>query len=149
MGYVIGADVGSQSVKALLMDSEGTSVATAAVEYGMEHPAAGWAEQDPGEWRAGLATAVRAVLSSGGVASSDVEAVALASQVDGLVPVDGDLEPLRPAIIWLDRRATAQSSALCAAVGEHELTTRTGLNPDSSHTAPKAMWVRDVEPDVY
>lgn len=149
MGYVIGADVGSQSVKALLMDSEGTQVATAAAEYEMRHPAAGWAEQDPRAWRDGLAAAVRAVLATAALAPDDVEALALACQVDGLVALDGDLDPLRPAIIWLDRRASAQSDTLCAAVGEAELTARTGLNPDASHTAPKAMWLRDVEPDVY
>lgn len=149
MGYVIGAEIGSQSVKALLMDSEGTKVAAATHSHGMHHPAAGWAEQDPHEWRAGLASAVRAVIASASVAAGDVDAIALASQVDGLVALDGNLEPLRPAIIWLDRRASAQSAALCAAVGENELITRTGLNPDASHTAPKAMWVRDAEPDVY
>jgi len=149
MGYVIGADVGSQSVKALLMDSEGVEVGAAAVECDMHHPAAGWAEQDPLDWRRALAGAVRTVTSAAGVAPGAVDALALACQVDGLVAVGADLEPLRPAIIWLDRRATTQSAALCAAVGEHELTSRTGLNPDASHTAPKAMWLRDAEPEIY
>ena len=70
----------------------------------------------------------------------------LACQVDGLVALDARLRPVRPAIIWLDRRATDQSAALADAVGEPELVGRTGLNPDASHVAPKAMWLRDVEP---
>ena len=73
----------------------------------------------------------------------------LACQVDGLVALDARLRPLRPAIIWLDRRATDQSAALAEAVGEPELVGRTGLNPDASHIAPKAMWLRDVEPEHY
>ena len=75
--------------------------------------------------------------------------LALACQVDGLVAVDERLRALRPAIIWLDRRATDQSARLSDAVGEDELITRTGLNPDASHTAPKAMWLRDEEPEHY
>jgi xylulokinase len=75
--------------------------------------------------------------------------LALACQVDGLVALDDDRRPLRPAIVWLDRRATAQSARLAAAAGESALFARTGLNADASHMAPKAMWMRDVEPDRY
>jgi xylulokinase len=149
MGYVIGADVGSQSVKALLMDPDGAELATAGVACRMQHPAAGWAEQDPRDWRTALGGAVRAVTREAGVPAREVEALALASQVDGLVALDADLNPLRPAIIWLDRRATAQSDALREAAGEDALVARTGLNPDASHSAPKAMWLRDEEPEIY
>jgi xylulokinase len=149
MGYIIGADVGSQSVKALLMDPDGQTIATAASPCSMQHPAAGWAEQDPHEWQRALATAVRTVIAETGLRSGAVDAIALASQVDGVVAVDAALEPLRPAIIWLDRRATTQTAALGEAVGEPALAKRTGLNLDASHTAPKAMWLRDEEPEVY
>jgi xylulokinase len=149
MGHVIGADVGSQSVKALLMDPDGVTVATASAPCSMSHPSAGWAEQQPDEWKRALAAVARDVREQAGIARADVEALALACQVDGLVALDSELEALRPAIIWLDRRATRQSERLCAAAGEHELVTRTGLNPDASHTAPKAMWLRDAEPEVY
>src|SRR6185437_6003009 len=81
--------------------------------------------------------------------SGEVAMLGLACQVDGLVAVDERLRALRPAIIWLDRRATAQSARLSATVGEGALIERTGLNPDASHTAPKAMWLRDEEPEHY
>jgi xylulokinase len=149
MGYVIGADVGSQSVKALVMDADGAEVATATAACSMTHPAAGWAEQQPEEWKRALAGAVREARARAGIARDEVEMLALASQVDGLVALDANLDALRPAIIWLDRRATRQSAALCDAVGEVELVTRTGLNPDASHTAPKAMWLRDQEAELY
>jgi xylulokinase len=92
---------------------------------------------------------VRAARERASVARDDVDVIALACQVDGLVAVDADLNALRPAIIWLDRRATRQSDALRDAVGEDELVARTGLNPDASHTAPKAMWLRDQEAEIY
>jgi xylulokinase len=149
VGYVIGVDVGSQSVKALLVDELGTAVASASAPCGMSHPAPGWAEQQPDEWTRALAQAVREVRSSAGVGRDDVEMLGLACQVDGLVALDADLNPLRPAIIWLDRRATSQAAALSEAAGEAELVTRTGLNPDASHTAPKAMWFCEEEPELY
>ena len=149
MGYVIGIDVGSQSVKAGLFDDAGTAVAEASAPCEMSHPCSGWAEQDPADWERGIARTVRELRERAGVGASDVEMLALASQVDGLVAVDGRLRALRPAIIWLDRRATEQSDRLSDAVGEDELIIRTGLNPDASHTAPKAMWLRDEEPEQY
>ena len=149
MGYVIGIDVGSQSVKAGLFDDAGTSVAEASAPCEMRHPCSGWAEQDPADWERGIARAVRELRERARVGASDVEVLALACQVDGLVAVDERLRAVRPAIIWLDRRATEQSDRLSDAVGEDELIIRTGLNPDASHTAPKAMWLRDEEPEQY
>jgi xylulokinase len=147
--YVIGIDVGSQSTKAVLLDEAGTAVAEAAAPYEMSCPRSGWAEQNPACWQRGIAQTVRALRQRSGVGASEVVMLALASQVDGLVALDNSLTPLRPAIIWLDRRATGQSARLTEAVGKSDLIARTGLNPDASHTAPKAMWLRDEEPAHY
>jgi xylulokinase len=149
MSYVIGIDVGSQSVKAVLFDRDGNAVAEANAPYEASYPANGWAEQDPDCWERGIAQCVRALRRRSGIRAADVAVLALACQVDGLVALDEQLRPLRPAIFWLDRRASAQSARLSEAVGEDELIARTGLNPDASHTAPKAMWVRDEEPGHY
>jgi sugar (pentulose or hexulose) kinase len=148
-GHVIGIDVGSQSVKAALLDPDGATVATAGRPCAMSHPEAGWAEQDPAEWERALAGAVRAVIDAAGVRAVEVTHLGLACQVDGVVAVDDRLDPLRDAIIWLDRRAVAETDALTAAVGADALFTTTGLAPDASHTAPKMMWLREHEPEVY
>jgi xylulokinase len=147
--HVIGIDVGSQSVKALVADERGAVLATASAPLTMTHPQDGWAEQDPGAWEGAIAGAVRAACDAADVAGADVRMLGLACQVDGLVALDASLRPMRPAIIWLDRRASAQTDALAAAAGAGVLVERTGLQPDSSHTAPKAMWLRDTEPDHY
>jgi xylulokinase len=149
MGYLIGADVGSQSVKAALLDPDGNTIATAGQPCEMRHPASGWAEQDPAHWRDGLTSAVRAVISAAGIRPRQVSHLGLASQVDGVVPVDSGLRPLRPGIIWLDRRATAQAEALASKLGTERIFACTGLNADSSHIAPKLMWLREHEPDVF
>ena len=149
MGYLIGADIGSQSVKVVLLDPDGATIGTAGRPCAMRHPAAGWAEQDPALWRDGLAGAVRQVLAAAGISAAQVSHLGLASQVDGVVPVGPSLEPLRPAIIWLDRRATAEASALAARLGTDRIFACTGLNADSSHIAPKLMWLRTHEPEIF
>lgn len=149
MGYLIGADIGSQSVKALLLDPDGREVASAGQACTMSHPASGWAEQDPAQWRDGLAAAVRQLIAASGIAPAEVTHLGLASQVDGVVPVDRSLRPIRPAIIWLDRRASDQADALADKLGADAIFATTGLNADSSHIAPKIMWLREHEPQTY
>src|SRR5260370_408757 len=149
MGYLIGADIGSQSVKAVLLDPDGRTVASAGQGCTMMHPKNGWAEQDPAEWQTGLTAAVRQLISRSGVASSQVTHVGLASQVEGVVPVDGRLRPLRSGIIWLDRRAAEQAAALSGELGPDRIFDTTGLNADASHIAPKLMWLRAHEPAIF
>src|SRR5215468_124670 len=149
MGYLIGADIGSQSVKALLLDPDGRESGSAGQGCTMSHPASGWAEQDPAQWRDGLAAAVRQLLAAAGIAPAAVTHLGLASQVDGVVPVDRSLRPIRPAIIWLDRRASDQADALAAKLGADAIFATTGLVADSSHIAPKIMWLREHEPQTY
>jgi len=149
MGYLIGADIGSQSVKAVLVDPDGQLVGSAGRGCTMAHPASGWAEQDPADWTRGLTEAVRQLLDRHDVQRSQVTHLGLASQVDGLVAVDDRLRPLRPAIIWLDRRAADQAAALAAELGTDAIFGTTGLNADASHVAPKLMWLREHEPDLF
>src|SRR4051812_12195964 len=113
----------------------------------MSHPRSGWAEQDPSAWEQALAAAI-GQLMAGGPDPGEVAALALGSQVDGVVAVDAALNPLRPAIIWLDRRAESQAARLEAAIGRDEIFARTGLVPDASHSTPKMMWLAEHEPDV-
>lgn len=149
MGYLIGADIGSQSVKAVLLDPDGRTVCAAGHGCPMSHPASGWAEQDPGDWTRGLTAAVRQLLSASGIRPADVTHLGLAAQVDGCVPVDDRLRPLRSGIIWLDRRAADQAGALAERLGTDQIFATTGLNADSSHVAPKLMWLREHEPEVF
>jgi xylulokinase len=145
----IGIDVGSQSIKGCLLDPDGDIVAVGRQGCAMRHPASGWAEQDPAEWHVGLVSVVYEMLERAGVAGRDVGQLGLACQVDGVIPVDAALRPLRDAVIWLDRRAASEAAELQRSVGERELFELTGLNCNASHTAPKMMWLRNHEPGVY
>jgi xylulokinase len=147
--FVLGVDVGSQSVKGVLLDGEGTLRASASYPLAMKHPHGGWAEQDPRHWEDGLASVIAATLSSAGIAASEVTALCLACQVDGVVPIAASGEAIGPAIIWLDRRAERQVNDLAEAFGVDRLFELTGLVPDSSHSGPKIMWLRDHQPAVF
>src|SRR5579875_2905991 len=105
MGHLIGIDVGSQSVKGVLCDPEGRMLETASAPSSMTHPANGWAEQDPRQWQEGTVAVVRRLVAAAGIKPHDVSHLGFGCQVDGVVPVDERLRPLRHAIIWLDRRA--------------------------------------------
>jgi xylulokinase len=147
--HLIGIDVGSQSVKGVLCQADGKPLATAAHPCAMSHAASGWAEQDPAGWLAGIRAVVRGMLTTAAVAPAEVSHIGLACQVDGVVAVDSKLRPLRPAIIWLDKRAVTQAGRLVSVLGADTVFQTTGLVADASHTAPKMMWLRDEEPDVF
>jgi xylulokinase len=149
MGFLLGLDVGSQSVKACILNDAGERVAVASSPCALSVPAASWAEQDPRDWQHALIAATHSACEQAGVSAADEVTIGLACQVDGVVAADADHQPLRPAIIWMDRRAALQSAAFARRVGEARLRSLTGLNPDSSHSGPKAMWLRDNEPDTY
>lgn len=146
--YAIGCDVGSQSLKGILLDPSGGVVAQASASYEVEYPHPGWAQQDVGDWRSALGDVVRSLLGTASIDPTEIDTLGLASQVDGLVAVDEDGDPLHPAIIWLDRRASAQVAAFDA-LDKTAIRGLTGLNLDASHVAPKILWLRDAHPDVF
>jgi xylulokinase len=147
--FVIGCDVGSQSLKALLAGSDGTVLASADAPYDVAYPQPAFAEQDAADWLDALELVVRGVVREAGVDPVDVEGLGIAAQLDGLVPVDRRGRPLRPAILWMDRRATAQCERLRGRSAPERVFEITGLNLDAAHVAPKAMWLRDCEPETF
>lgn len=149
MGHIIGIDVGSQSVKGVVLSPEAKVVAMASAACAMSHAAPGWADQGPSEWERGIEQVVRKLVMATKLRPGDISHLGLACQVDGVVATASSGRPLRDGIIWLDRRASAQAQALADKVGSERIFTTTGLNADASHIAPKIMWLRDNEPDVY
>jgi xylulokinase len=147
--YAIGCDVGSQSLKGTLLDPEGRLVAEASAAYDVAYPNPGWAEQDPIAWRRALADVVGRLLQRANISPTTVGTLGLASQVDGLVAIDENAEPLHPAIIWLDRRAADETRRLRETLSDDEVRQITGLNTDASHVAPKILWLRDTHPRLY
>jgi xylulokinase len=147
--YVVGLDVGSQSIKGVLLDPHGELVATASHGLVMSHPLGGWAEQDPRDWDEGVRAVIGKLLAGSNIAGSEVGFLSLACQVDGVVPISSRGDALGPAIIWLDRRADEQAAAMARSFGAARLFETTGLVPDASHSGPKIIWLRDHQPEVF
>lgn len=149
MEYVIGCDVGSQGTKAVLLSLDGQIVGEAYAGYEIDYPHPLWAQQPVERWTNALRDAICEVLHTAGVSGASVGGLALGTQVDGVVPIDGTGNALYPGIIWMDRRATAQTDALRTPANETEFFNRTGLNLDATHVAPKIQWLAENEPRVY
>ncbi len=149
MDYVIGCDLGSQGVKVILLTAEGKLAGEASVGYAIDYPHPTWADQPVSRWTEGLCTAVRRLLQESGVSPDKIRAIGLDAQVDGVVPIDAAGNPLRPAIIWMDRRAVDQCNAVGQVRGTQSIFEITGLNLDPSHVAAKIRWLADREPGSY
>ena len=147
---LLGIDLGTSSVKALLIDERGSSLASATVEYPLSAPKPLWSEQDPADWWRGTCEAVRAVMAKAGVSSADVRGIGLSGQMHGLTLLGRDGRVLRPAILWNDQRTGPQCEEITQLAGGKrrvlELTANVVL---PGFTAPKILWVRENEPEVY
>jgi xylulokinase len=149
MNYVIGCDIGSQSLKVVLISAEGRTCGEASANYPIEYPQPTWAEQSAIFWINALVQAVRTLLAQTNTSSKQVVAIGLDAQVDGVVAVGRDGNPLYPALIWMDRRAVAQCEVVGEQISREAVFKLTGLNLDASHVAPKIRWLADHEPRIY
>jgi len=149
VGLVLGIDVSTTATKAVLVDETGAVAGVASAGYPFETPRPLWSEQDPGLWWGGAIEAISSVLAAAGRAGADIAAVGLTGQMHGLVLLDAADRVLRPAILWNDQRTAAECDAIRAAVGPERLVEITGNDALTGFTAPKLVWVRDHEPDVW
>jgi len=137
---LIGLDVGTSGVKGIAIDDEGRVLATAEAGYPLSTPQPGWAEQDPEDWwRAAQSVLER--LPDGHMGFS--------GQMHGLVVQDGAGVVLRPAILWNDQRTAAECAEIEERVGLARLVELTGNRALTGFTAPKLLWLRRHEPEVY
>jgi xylulokinase len=142
----LGIDVGSQSLKAVLLDAGFRRVGQGARPYAIEFPRPGWAEQAPLLWEKALRPAVADALLAAEASARDVVALGIAGQLDGCVPVDANGHALGPCLIWMDRRADRLLDGLRQRFSADSFRRRTGANLDGSHMAPKMRWQRESWP---
>ena len=143
MTDLVGLDVGTTGVKALRISPGGEIVARAEEGYRLSTPQPGWAEQDPEDWWRAAEAALAAVGSDG------VAGIGLSGQMHGLVALDNADRVLRPAILWNDQRTGAECAEIEARFGLREVVQLTGNRALPGFTAPKLLWLRRHEPDVY
>ena len=149
MGHVIGIDASTTATKAVLIDEAGAVRGIGTTEYAFSVPRPLWSEQDPALWWDGAVASIRSVLATTGVDAGDVAAIGLTGQMHGAVLLDASDDVLRPAILWNDQRTGAECDAIRHAVGAERLVAITGNDALTGFTAPKLVWVRDHEPEVW
>jgi xylulokinase len=140
---LVGLDVGTTGVKAVAISPTGEVLARAEEGYPLATTRPGWAEQDPDDWwRASEAALVRLdIVKPAGIG--------LSGQMHGLVCLGEDGRPLRPAILWNDQRTGAECAEIEERVGLERLIGLTGNRALPGFTAPKLLWVRKNEPQVF
>jgi xylulokinase len=139
---VVGLDVGTSSVKAVVIRADGQVVAAASEYYQLRIPEPGWAEQDPEAWWRAAKRALARV-------AGEPMAIGLTGQMHGLVCLDSRNRVLRPAILWSDQRTQAECEEIERRLGLERLVALTGNRALTGFTAPKLLWMRRHEPHLY
>lgn len=142
----IGLDIGTSSIKGVLVDAEGHVAARADADYPLLTPKPGWTEQNPEDWWAAARTVLKRLT---GEAEQAPDAIGLTGQMHGAVFLDDNGEVIRPAILWNDQRTGDACRAIEDAVGAETLRTITGNPALTGFQAPKIIWLRENEPEHY
>lgn len=149
MKYLLGVDLGTSGTKTVLFDEHGKSIASQTIEYPLYQPKNGWAEQDPLDWYHAAINSIKGVLQESGVNPQDVVSLAIAGQMHGLVMLDSKGKVLRKSILWCDGRTSKQCDDITNLVGKNRLI-EINANPAlTGFTAPKILWVRENEKEIY
>ena len=150
--YLLGFDVGSSSVKASLVNADNGKCVASAFYPEKEAPImavkAGWAEQEPESWWEYAKLALKKIMGEAGATADEVKAIGISYQMHGLVCIDKNLKPLRPAIIWCDSRAVPYGEKAFSSLGAEKCLSHL-LNSPGNFTAAKLAWVKENEPDLY
>jgi xylulokinase len=143
---LVGVDVGTTGVKTIAISPTGKVLAKVEQGYPLSTPRPGWSEQDPEDWWHAAKITLEAVDAAG---IGEVVGIGLSGQMHGLVCLDDRDTVLRPAILWNDQRTGAECAEIEAKIGLGRLIRLTGNRALTGFTAPKLLWLRRHEPDVY
>lgn len=147
--YILAHDLGTTGNKATLYDREGSLRGSAFYAYDTEYPHTGWAEQNPNDWWRAVCTSTHQLLDRAEIQGSEIACIVFSGQMMGAVPLDANGHPLRPAIIWMDQRATAQAAQLSEKIDKDRVYQITGHRLSPAYSLHKILWIRDHQPDIY
>ena len=147
---LVGVDVGTTGAKATVVAAGGRILAERTASYDVLTPQPLWAEQWPQVWHEGMGRAVRDAVAGANVDVREVASLTVSSLYGGSgIPVDDDMEPIRPCLIWMDRRARAQTERVRNEVDLGRLLAITGNGVDSYYGFTKILWMKENEPDAW
>ena len=147
MNRYIGIDLGTSSVKMLLVNSEGGIEKTVTRQYPIFYPQSGWSEQNPSDWYSSTIDGLIELLD--GADKETIKGISFGGQMHGLVILDENDEVIRPAILWNDGRTFKETAYLNEVIGEEALMNYTSNIAFAGFTAPKILWVKNNEPENF
>jgi xylulokinase len=143
----IGVDLGTSSVKLLLMDELGDIKNIVTREYPLYFPNPGWSEQHPEDWFSGLMDGLKELTK--GMDKDSIDGISFSGQMHGMVILDENDKVIRPAILWNDGRTTKECDYLNNTIGRDKISQYTGNMALTGFTAPKLLWVKNHEPENF
>lgn len=149
MDALLGIDISTTGAKAILIDDCGNVLSSSTHTYPLSTPKPLWSEQDPADWWQGAVDSIKAAITEANLSPEDIKGIGLTGQMHGLVLLDEQNKVLRPAILWNDQRTSEQCDEMVAEIGLERLIQLTGNPALTGFTAPKILWVRENEPDIY
>jgi xylulokinase len=147
--YILAHDLGTSGNKASLFDAEGHLLAADYAPYPTAYPRPNWAEQEPAHWWDAVCIATRRLLVTSGVDAGAIAAVGFSGMMMGVLPVDASGVPLRSCIIWADQRAQDEARSMADICGAERVYLRCGHRVSPAYCAPKILWIREHQPEIY
>jgi len=150
MDYLLGLDIGTSGVKALLVSPEGKIISSKTESYPLATPHSGWAEQSPDDWWESTVKVIRETVSNNPIDSNQIKGISLSGQMHSSIFLDRQMEVIRPAILWSDTRTSEQCQEIYNKVGGLNQLIHYVSNPAlEGFTAPKILWLKENEPKNY
>jgi len=146
--YFLGIDLGTSSVKIVLINEKGKIISKSSENYPLHFPHPDWVEQNPDDWWKSTVKALKKLILNSGIESSKIQGVGLSGQTHSTVVLDKNLSPLREAIIWMDQRSYSQVYSLKEKFGDN-LYKITGLPVATGFMAPSLLWLKENEPKTW
>ena len=143
----IGVDLGTSAVKLLLMNENGGIEKIVSKEYPLEFPYPGWSQQNPEDWWKQTVEGLKELTAS--AEKDNIAGISFGGQMHGLVVLDKDDNVIRPAILWNDGRTTKETEYLNNVIGKDKLSQYTANIAFAGFTAPKILWMKENEPDLF
>ena len=146
---ILAIDVGTSGVRAMLFDATGAVLAKSYEEFSSIFPSPSWVEQEAQTWWTTTCAVISRVIKAGPYPPADIAGVSVTNQRETVVPIDEDGRPIRRAIVWQDRRTVPECDLIRQTVPVQEIYNIAGLTIDPYFTAPKILWIKRHEPDVF
>jgi xylulokinase len=145
----LGVDLGTSSVKIVVMNNTGQVTASLSKDYDVSYPKVGWAEQNPEDWWNATRDGIRDIIKNYNIDGNSIKGIGFSGQMHGLVLLDQSGKVLRPAILWCDQRTQEECDYLNKEIGQDKISLYTGNMALTGFTAPKLLWVKKHEKEIF